>query len=319
MSVIRALLLALVALVVLGSDPAFAQTGLAQNGLAPNGLFPNGRALQGLTAEAFLLLDPEGRAVFAKNADEGHAPASLVKMMSLYLAFEDIELGRARLEDPVYISRHAVQTARYRMGLRLGDEVPLRTVMEGVAIASANDAATALAEHLGGDEARFVARMNDTARELGLTSTHFANPHGLPDPTQRTNARDMATLIGRLLADHPDSRTMLGGQTFVYAGRVYARHISLFHDPGGVQALKTGFTREAGYNLAVSAWRNGQQFLMIVLGARTRQASFLDAKKLLLHGFVELGLEEPRVPTRARPTKAKPTKLRARRASAIAR
>jgi D-alanyl-D-alanine carboxypeptidase len=289
---------------VVGPDLAFAQ---------------NGRLLPGVSAEAFLLLDPEGRPVFAKNAEEDHAPASLVKMMSLYLAFEDIERGRARLEDLVYISRNAVLTPRYRMGLRLGDEVPLRIVMEGVAIASANDAATALAEHLGGDETSFVTRMNQKARELGLTATHFANPHGLPDPTQRTNARDMATLIGRLLADHPESRAMLGGQTFIYAGRVYARNIPLFHDPGGVQALKTGFTREAGYNLAVSAWRNGQQFLMIVLGARTRQASFLDAKKLLLHGFVELGLEAPAPEKpRATTTKSKPQRLRPRRAGALA-
>lgn len=280
----------------------------------------NGRVLNGLSAEAFLLLDPLGKPVFAKNAEEDHAPASLVKMMSLYLAYEDLERGRAHLDNLVYISRHAVLTPRYRMGLRLGDEVPLRVVMEGVAIASANDAATALAEHLGGDESLFVIRMNEKAREFGLTATRFANPHGLPDPVQRTNARDMATLIGRLIADHPDSRTMLGGQTFVYAGRVYARHISLFRDPGGVQALKTGFTREAGYNLAVSAWRNGQQYLMIVLGATTRQNSFLDAKKLLQHGFVEAGLEapEPERP-RTKPTKARPPKLRAKRASTARR
>jgi len=301
---IRFALLSLLAVALLGPDVA-----AAQNGRPPNGL----------TAEAFILLDPVGKPVFAKNADEDHAPASLVKMMSLYLAYEDIERGRADLEDLVYISRNAVLTPRYRMGLRLGDEVPLRIVMEGVAIASANDAATALAEHLGGgDEGVFVARMNAKGRELGLTHTRFANAHGLPDPIQRTNARDMATLIGRLLTDHPDSRTMLGGQTFVYAGRMYARHISLFRDPGGVQALKTGFTREAGYNLAVSAWRNGQQFLMIVLGASSRQNSFLDAKKLLRHGFVEAGLDAPE-PERPRTiktkTKSKPQKLRAKRAT----
>jgi D-alanyl-D-alanine carboxypeptidase len=300
--VIRRVLLFLVALACFGPGFVFAQPA---------------RALSGVSAEAFLLLDPDGRPVFAKNAEDDHAPASLVKMMSLYLAFEDIERGRARLEDLVYISRNAVLTPRYRMGLRLGDEVPLRVVMEGVAIASANDAATALAEHLGGEEALFVARMNEKAREFRLSATHFANPHGLPDPTQRTTARDMATLIGRLLADHPESRAMLGGQTFIYAGRVYARHIPLFHDPGGVQALKTGFTREAGYNLAVSAWRNGQQLLMIVLGARTRQASFLDAKKLLLHGFVELGLEEPPPPALPRAIKSKSNRLRPRRATAV--
>ena len=298
----RLTLLSLLTLFLLAPHPAFAQST---------------RALNSLTAEAFLLVDPVGRTVFAKNADEDRAPASLVKMMSLYLAFEDIEQGRARLDDPVYISRNAVLTPRYRMGLRMGEEVPLRVIMEGVAIASANDAATALAEHLSGDETLFVARMNEKARELGLTATRFANPHGLPDPVQRTNARDMATLIGRLLIDHQDARTMLGGQTFVYAGRVYARHISLFRDPGGVQALKTGFTREAGYNLAVSAWRNGQQFLMIVLGAASRQSSFLDAKKLLQQGFVEAGLEEPES-ERPRTVKTKTPRqnLRTKRATA---
>jgi D-alanyl-D-alanine carboxypeptidase len=102
---------------------------------------------------------------------------------------------------------------------------------------------------------------------------------------------------------------LLGGQTFVYNGRVYARHIPLFNDPGGVQALKTGFTNEAGYNLAVSAWRNGQQFLMIVLGARSRSMSFVDAKRLLRYGFVETGLEEaPPAPRRRAPVRRPPTR-----------
>jgi D-alanyl-D-alanine carboxypeptidase len=270
----------------------------------------NGRS-PALNAEAVLLLDAEGHTLFAKNAQTEHAPASLVKLMTLYLAFEDLEAQRATLEDPVIISHAAVTTPRYRMGLREREVVPLRILLEGVAIASANDAATAVAEHLGGDEATFVARMNAKAQELGLTATRYANPHGLPDPLQRTNARDVALLMGRLLQDYPGARTMLGGQTFVYRGRVYARHISLFNDPGGVQALKTGFTREAGYNLAVSAWRAGQQFVMIVLGAQTRAQSFLDGKKLLRYGFVETGLEaqeEPRPqPPPKRPVRARRT------------
>ena len=110
----------------------------------------------------------------------------------------------------------------------------------------------------------------------------------------------------------PASRPLLGGQTFVYRGRVYARHIPLFNDPGGVQALKTGFTNEAGYNLAVAAWRGGQQFLMIVLGARTRAQSFLEARRLLHYGFVETGLE-PEAIGKPAPTR-KP--VRARRATA---
>ena len=258
----------------------------AQNGRAGAA---NGRPLA-LSAEAVLLLDPDGRTLYAKNPEEDRAPASLVKLMTLYLAYDDVEAGRADLE-PVLISANAAQTPRYRMGLRAGDHVAFRTLLEGVAIASANDAATALAERLGGDEATFVARMNARAWDLELTGTRFANAHGLPDPLQRSTARDLARLTARLLHDHPASRTMLGGQTFIFNGRVYTRHIPLFNDPGGVQALKTGFTLEAGFNLAVSAWRNGQQFVMVVLGARTRALSFLDAKKLLRYAFVESGLE----------------------------
>jgi D-alanyl-D-alanine carboxypeptidase len=269
----------------------------------------NGRS-PALNAEAVLLVDTEGRTVFAKNPSLDHAPASLVKLMTLYLAFEDLEANRAELDDPVVVSHAAATTPRYRMGLRKGEIVALRTLLEGVAIASANDAATAVAEHLSGDEATFVARMNAKALDFGMTATRYANPHGLPDPQQRSNASDIAKLMARLLQDHPGARTMLGGQTFVYRGRVYARHISLFNDPGGVQALKTGFTREAGYNLAVSAWRGGQQFVMIVLGARTRAQSFLDGKKLLRYGFIEAGLdsqEEPRREPPKRPVRARRT------------
>lgn len=267
---------------------------------------PNGR-LASLSAESALLVDPEGKILFAKNAEDERAPASLVKLMTLFLAYEDLDRGKVNLEEPVQITHDAALTPKYRMGLRAGEWVPLRVLMEGVAIASANDAATALAERLAGDETAFVERMNAKARELGLAGTRFANAHGLPDPSQRSTARDLAQLTAHLLRDYPASRTLLGGQTFVYAGRVYARHIPLFNDPGGVQALKTGFTREAGYNLAVSAWRGGQQFVMIVLGSRTRSLSFLDAKRLLHYAFVEAGLEpderpEPRRPFRARRT-----------------
>jgi D-alanyl-D-alanine carboxypeptidase len=272
--------------------------------LTPASVIAQGRSPLRLSAEAALLVDPDGKVIFAKNADHERAPASLVKLMTLYLAFDDLDGGRVDVEELVTISRNAATTGRYRMGLRAGEQVPLHTLLEGVGIASANDAAMALAERLGGDEATFVRRMNEKARQLGLSATHFANPHGLPDPEQHSNARDLANLIGRLMVDHPASRTILGGQTFVYRGRVYARHIPLFNDPLGVQALKTGFTNEAGYNLAVSAWRNGVQLLMIVLGSHSRSLSFLDAKKMLKFGFVESGLEaapedtKPRLPPR---------------------
>jgi len=277
----RPLLLSLL-LLVLTAAPALAQVTASRP--------------PALSAEAVLLLDPDGRTIFAKNAEAERAPASLVKLMTLYLACELIEANKADVDDLATVSVHAATTPRYRMGLRAGDRVPVMVLLEGVAIASANDAAAALAEHLAGDETTFVGWMNDKAHALGLAATRFANPHGLPDPGQHSTARDLAVLTARLLADHPMSRPLLGGQTFIYNGRVYARHIPLFNDPGGVQALKTGFTKEAGYNLAVSAWRNDRQFLMIVMGARTRALSFLDAKRLLRYGFLETGLETPAEP-----------------------
>jgi len=240
--------------------------------------------------------------LFAKNAAEDHAPASLVKLMTLYLACEALESGRAQWEEPVVISQRAAQTPRYRMGLRAGESVPLRTLLEGVAIASANDAATAVAEHLGETEEAFVEQMNAKGQELGLNATRFANAHGLPDPGGRSTAEDLARLTGRLLEDYPASRALLGGATFVYRGRVYSRNIPLFHDPSGVQALKTGFTREAGYNLAVAAWRAGERFVLIVLGAHSRSLSFRDARVVLAYGFQETGLQLPPEPPRRRPT-----------------
>jgi D-alanyl-D-alanine carboxypeptidase len=264
----------------------------------------NSRSLA-LSAESVLLLDTQGRVLYAKKPAEDHAPASLVKLMTLYLACEALEAGRAQWEEPVLVSHRAALTPRYRMGLRTGESVPLRTLLEGVAIASANDAATAVAEHLGGTEEAFVAAMNAKGDELGLTHTHFANAHGLPDPAQRSTAEDLARLTLRLLDDYPSSRPLLGGATFVYRGRVYSRRIPLFQDPGGVQALKTGFTQEAGYNLAVSAWKAGEQFLLIVLGSRTRSLSFRDARTVLRYGFYETGLEvapPPPVRKRTKPT-----------------
>lgn len=237
-------------------------------------------------AEAVLLLDLlDGAVLYAKNADEEHSPASLVKLMTLYLAYEDLKAGRVGFDDPVIISARAARTPRYRMGLRAGERVPLRVLLEGVAISSANDAATGLAERLEGSEAAFVRRMNATGAGLGLSRTRFANPHGLPDPLQRSTARDLARLTERLLTDFSEARDLLSRRAFAYRGRVYRRRTSLFQDPGGVDALKTGFTLESGFNVAVAAARNGQHLVCIVLGAESRRSSFLEAGRLIEFGF----------------------------------
>lgn len=271
-----------------------------------------------VNAEAALLIDPHGEVLFSKNAGGDHAPASLVKLMTIHVACDAIEAGEHGWDDPVVISARAANTPRYRMGLRVGETVPLRTLLEAVGQASANDAATAVAEHVGGSEEAFVALMNAKAEMLGLRGTRFANAHGLPDPGQRTTAKDIATLTDHLMQAHPEARPLLGGGGFVYAGRVFKRNIPLFNDPGGVQALKTGYTREAGYNLAVEAWRSGERFLLVVLGADTRSASFRDARELLRYAYNEPGIETA-APASRRPAKAVAKKPAPRRPVARAK
>jgi D-alanyl-D-alanine carboxypeptidase len=260
--------------------PAAASTDGAANG-APAGSVP-------VSAEAVVLLDLEtGKVLFEKNAEEDRAPASLVKMMTLYIAYDELRARHVTRGELVTIGPNVMRTPRFRIGLSTRQVVPFETLLAAVAIASANDAATAVAEHLAGNEDKFVERMNVEAERLGLTHTVFANPHGLPDARQRTTARDMAALAEHLLRDYPESRVLLGDTDFVWRGRVFRRRIPLFRDPGGVTALKTGFTLEAGYNVAVAAGRSGQRLLCVVLGAETRGLSFLDAGRLLKFGFGE--------------------------------
>src|SRR5262249_29227844 len=181
----------------------------------------------------------------------------------------------------------AMQTARFRMRRVAGQTVPFEVRLQGVAIASANDAAAAVAERLAGSEDLFVERMNAEARRMGLSHTVFANPHGLPDPRQRTTARDIAVLAESLLQDFPESRIILGDTEFAWRGRLFRRRFPIFRDPGGVTALKTGFTLAAGYNLTVAASKAGHRLLCVILGAETRGLSFLDAGRLLKFGFGE--------------------------------
>jgi D-alanyl-D-alanine carboxypeptidase len=299
---VRFLRVLLASIALLGAAEASAQTG---------------RPLP-LNAEAALLIDPQGEVLYSKNAGGDHAPASLVKLMTIHVACDAIAAGEYGWDDPVVISARAANTPRYRIGLRAGETVPLRTLLEAVGQASANDAATAVAEHVGGSEEAFVALMNAKAQMLGLSGTRFANPHGLPDPAQRTTAKDIAILTGHLMRVHPEARPLLGVGGFVYAGRVFKRNIPLFEDPGGVEALKTGYTREAGYNLAVEAWRSGQRFLLVVLGADTRSASFRDAKALLRLAYNEPGIETA-APAARRPVQAAAKKPAPRRPVARAK
>lgn len=235
-----------------------------------------------LSAIAAVVFDPlDDLVLFGKHAELVRPTASLVKLMTLLLAFEAIADGRVSRRDRVPLSRYALMTPHPRLHCRLTDEVPLRTLLEAVAIRSSNLAATAVAEHVAGGEAAFVAAMNRRARALGLRATRFATPHGLPHRHQFGTALDVARLMAHLVHQHPAAAAMLGRSAFTWGGRDYTRRVPLLSGPLPIRALKTGFTWEADYTVAVSTGAGRRVRTAVVLGSATRARSFRDIERLM--------------------------------------
>ncbi len=235
-----------------------------------------------LTATAAVVLDMEtGETIAGLHEDATRFPASLVKLMTLLGALEAVQDGRTSLRAAVRVSAYAAWTPHPRLACRAHAAVPLRAMLEALSIRSSNLAATAIAEHVAGSEPRFVAAMNARARALGLRGSRFATAHGLPHPHQWTTARDMAMLMAHLLRHHPLARRLLAGDRATVLGREYRRIVPLLRPGMAVVAVKTGFTWEAGYNVA-AAWRAGRRLRVgVVLGAVSRQASFSDVQRLI--------------------------------------
>lgn len=213
------------------------------------------------------------------------APASLVKLMTVYLTFEAVKAGQVQLKDEVVVSEAAWRMGGSQMFLQPGDRVPLRELLRGVAIAGANDAAVAVAEHLAGGIESFVAQMNRQAKKLALRETVFRNPHGLPHPEQVTTARDMARLAAALLRDYPEGAALHAERSITYRGiRQYNRNRLLGRDRR-VDGLRTGYLSEAGYHLVATARAEGRRLIAVVLGAASEQARAVLALDLLRYGF----------------------------------
>jgi UDP-N-acetylmuramoyl-L-alanyl-D-glutamate--2,6-diaminopimelate ligase len=233
-----------------------------------------------LTAAAAIVLDRYGAPVFGHHAEMLRAPASLVKLMTLYLAFEALARGRVTPDTTVTLSAYAAMTPHPRLRLRAGERLRLATLLQAIGLRSSNVAATAVAELIAGDEATFVDEMNARAAALGLTSTRFATSHGLPHRHQQTTALDMARLLRHLCRKHPAAIALLGRPAFRFRGACYPRRIALLAGRD-ILGVKTGFTWEAGYNLAVAARSRGAERFVVVLGATSRARSFTDVRTLL--------------------------------------
>src|SRR5712691_8979285 len=242
----------------------------------------------------WILLDAEtGQVLSEQNADVLTFPASLTKMMTLYLTFEALNQGRIRLDHPFYVSAEAASRAPSKLALTPGDSVPVHDLILGVVTKSANDAAAALAEGLAGSEVNFARYMNWKARQLGMDHTWYQNASGLPNPDQRTTARDVARLALALYHQFPREYRYFSTREFDFRGELLHSHNHLLEWYPGLDGIKTGFVNASGFNLAASAVRDGHRLIGVIMGGRSARGRDVQMASLLDQGFAVLASGRP--------------------------
>jgi D-alanyl-D-alanine carboxypeptidase len=226
-----------------------------------------------------------GEVLYQRNADSPRYPASISKIMTLYLTFEALASGRIRPNDLIVVSSHAASMAPSKLGLKPGETITVDDAMHAVAVHSANDMAVALAEKIGGSEARFATLMTLRAQELGMSNTHYDNASGLPDPRQISTARDIATLSRAVMRDYPQYYHFFSLRSFDYHGQYMTNHNGMLGRTPGVDGLKTGYIGASGFNLAASAVRDNRRLIVVVLGGSSSAARDAHVADLLDAGF----------------------------------
>lgn len=226
-----------------------------------------------------------GEVLYGRHADAPRYPASITKVMTLYLTFEALSTGKLHLDDRVVFSPHASAQAPTKLGVRPGDSISVGEAIQAMTTLSANDAAVAMAEKIGGSESRFTTLMNLRAQELGMRNTHFANANGLPNTRNISTARDIAILSRAAMRDYPQYYHYFSQRSFTFRGRYIRNHNHMLDGVPGVDGLKTGFTNASGFNIAISGVRDGRRLIVVVLGGPTWVQRDQNAEDLLLTGF----------------------------------
>ena len=234
---------------------------------------------------AYVVHAHSGDVLFDRYSNHRRYPASLTKMMTLYLLFDELEAGRLTMDSKLKVSAQAAGQPPSKLGVKKGSTITVRTAIDALIVKSANDVAVVVAESISGSEWRFAQKMTQKARKLGMRRTTFRNASGLPNRKQVTTARDMATLGRRLMQDHPDYWHHFSTKRFTWNGRTYRTHNALVRSFEGADGLKTGYTRRSGYNLATTAKRDGQHLIGIVLGGRSGRTRDAHMRKILAEGF----------------------------------
>jgi D-alanyl-D-alanine carboxypeptidase (penicillin-binding protein 5/6) len=239
-----------------------------------------------LGVRAAVLMDANsGEFLYAYNPDKSIPPASLTKILTLYLVFDAIQQGRLRLDDQVPISRKAWRTRGSKMFVKAGDLVPLEDLIKGIAVDSGNDASVAVAEFLAGSERAFVAKMNEKLRDLNIRNTRIETVHGLPARHQYTTAADMAALARAYIQAHPEALQYHQMTSYTYHNISQHNRNRLLLQDSSVDGLKTGYTRKSGYHLVATAKRGEQRLIAVVMEARNRKIREREAMRLLNLGF----------------------------------
>lgn len=267
-------LIAMLALVAASPDPAAAKSKYA----------------------AMVLDANTGRILHARHADTPRYPASLTKMMTLYMAFDLIEKGRLSYNSRIRVSAQAAAQPPSKLGLEVGDTIRAIDAIKALVTKSANDIAVALGEHIAGSEANFARLMTQKARELGMKETVFKNASGLPNSDQVTTARDMITLALALQDHFPQHYELFKTRVFTYAGKTYRNHNTLLGRVEGVDGIKTGYIRAAGFNLVSSLRRDGKHVVAAVFGGKSARARNATMRALLSSGLKKASTRRTRRP-----------------------
>ena len=229
----------------------------------------------------------DGSILYSVAADQKRYPASLAKMMTLYLLFEALDSGQVSKSTPIPVSANAARQPASKLYMKAGDTIIVDTAIRALAVKSANDVATAVAEFLAGSEDAFAEQLNATAREIGLTSSHFVNATGWPDDNHYVTARDLATLARRIIVDHPEHYHYYSEKEFTWNDIRQGNRNPLLYKNIGADGLKTGHTEAAGYGLTASAVQNGRRLILVVNGLDSVKARADESERLMSWGFRE--------------------------------
>jgi D-alanyl-D-alanine carboxypeptidase len=249
--------------------------------------------VSGLTAPAAfaekyasIVIDKDTHEVLhARNADDPRYPASLTKVMTLYMLFDAINAGDVSLDEKLPVSRFAASQAPSNLKLKPGSTISVSDAIGALVTKSANDVAVVVAERLGGSESRFAQLMTVKGKSLGMQNTRFVNASGLPDDRQITTARDLAILAEAIIDDHGESYHYFSRPRFTWAGKTYKNHNELLDSVDGVDGIKTGYTRASGFNLMTSAKRDGHRIIAIMLGGSTSKSRNAHVEALVEAAF----------------------------------